>query len=131
MAQQRRSGLPPNFFQLIKKWASRTFGLPPKLALANGQLILGQIYGVYWAFFGGYTKELLTDETITAIAGAHGVSAAQVILRWDLQRSVSVIPGSSNPDQIRENLDLFGFELTPEEMDRIAALDRGEKHDWY
>ena len=79
----------------------------------------------------GYTKELLTDETIAAIAGAHGVSAAQVILRWDLQRGVVVIPGSSNPDHIRENLDLFGFELTPEEMEQIAALDRGEKHDWY
>ena len=79
----------------------------------------------------GYTKELLTDETITAIAAAHGVSAAQVILRWDLQRGVSVIPGSSNPDHIRENIDLFSFELTPEEMNQIAALDRGEKHDWY
>jgi diketogulonate reductase-like aldo/keto reductase len=79
----------------------------------------------------GYTKELLTDETITAIASAHGVSAAQVILRWDLQRGVVVIPGSSNPDHIRENLDLFSFELTPEEMDQIAALDRSEKHDWY
>ena len=79
----------------------------------------------------GYTKELLTDETITAIAGTHGVSPAQVILRWDLQRGVAVIPGSSNPDHIRENLDLFGFELTQEEMEQIAALDRGEKHDWY
>ena len=79
----------------------------------------------------GYTKELLTDETITAIANAHGVTAAQVILRWDLQRGVVVIPGSSNPDHIRENLDLFGFELTPEEMERLSALDRGEKHDWY
>ena len=79
----------------------------------------------------GYTKELLTDKTITAIAGTHGVSPAQVILRWDLQRGVAVIPGSSNPDHIRENLDLFGFKLTPEEMEQIAALDRGEKHDWY
>ena len=79
----------------------------------------------------GYTKELLTDETITAIAKAHGVSAVQVILRWDLQRGIVVIPGSSNPDHIRENLDLFGFELSPEEMAQIAALDRGEKHDWY
>ena len=79
----------------------------------------------------GYTKELLTDETITKIASEHGVSTAQVILRWDLQRGVVVIPGSSNPDHIRENLDLFGFELTQEEMERIAALDRGEKHDWY
>ncbi len=79
----------------------------------------------------GYTKELLTDETITAIADTHGVSAAQVILRWDLQRGIVVIPGSSDPDHIKENLNLFGFELTPEEMRRIDALDRGEKHDWY
>ena len=42
-----------------------------------------------------------------------------------------MIPGSSNPEHIRENLDLFGFELTNGEMERIAALDRGEKHDWY
>ena len=79
----------------------------------------------------GYTKQLLTDETITAIAGAHGVSAAQVILRWDLQCGIVVIPGSSNPDHIRENLNLFSFELTSEEMEQIAALDRDEKHDWY
>ena len=79
----------------------------------------------------GYTAELLGDETITAIAKAHDVSSAQVILRWDLQREIVVIPGSSNPEHIRENLDLFGFELTDEEMERINALDRGEKHDWY
>ena len=79
----------------------------------------------------GHTAELLGDETITAIAEAHHVSSAQVILRWDLQRGIIVIPGSSNPDHIRENLDLFGFELTDEEMERINALDRGEKHDWY
>ena len=54
-----------------------------------------------------------------------------MILRWNLQRGVVVIPGSSNPDHIRENLDLFGFELTDEEMAQIAALERGEKHDWY
>jgi diketogulonate reductase-like aldo/keto reductase len=42
-----------------------------------------------------------------------------------------VIPGSSNPDHIKENLDLFGFELSDEEMARINALDRNEKHDWY
>lgn len=79
----------------------------------------------------GYTAELLGDETIKTIAAAHGVSAAQVILRWDLQRGIVVIPGSSNPVHIRENLDLFGFELSDKEMEQIAALDRGEKHDWY
>ena len=86
-----------------------------------------------WYPFGGrgHTAELLGDETIVAIAQAHGVTAAQVILRWNLQKGVVVIPGSSNPEHIRENLDVFGFELTEEEMNRINALDRGEKHDWY
>ena len=79
----------------------------------------------------GYTAELLADETITAIADAHGVSSAQIILRWDLQRGIVVIPGSSKPEHIKENLDLFSFELTDEEMEIINALDRGEKHDWY
>ena len=79
----------------------------------------------------GYTAELLGNETLQAIAQAHGVSAAQVILRWDLQRGIVVIPGSSNPKHIQENLDLFSFELSDEEMLQIAALDRGEKHDWY
>lgn len=79
----------------------------------------------------GYTSELLNDETITAIAESHGISSAQVILRWNLQKGVVVIPGSSDPDHIRENLNLFGFELTDEEMEQINALDRNEKHDWY
>lgn len=79
----------------------------------------------------GYTKELLNNETILEIANSHNVSSAQVILRWDLQRGIVVIPGSSNPDHIKENLDLFGFELSDEEIERINALDRNEKHDWY
>lgn len=79
----------------------------------------------------GHTSELFGDETIKSIAEAHGVSSAQVILRWDLQRGIVVIPGSGNPDHIKENLDLFGFELTEDEMEQITMLDRGEKHDWY
>ncbi len=86
-----------------------------------------------WYPFGGrgYTAELLSNETISAIAAAHNVTSAQVILRWNLQKGVVVIPGSSNPEHIRENLDLFGFELTESEMQQINALDRNEKHDWY
>lgn len=79
----------------------------------------------------GHTAELLGDEVISAIAKAHGVSSAQVILRWNLQKGVVVIPGSSNPDHIKENTELYGFELTNEEMAQINALDRNEKHDWY
>lgn len=79
----------------------------------------------------GHTAELLSDEVISSIAKAHGVSSAQVILRWNLQKGVVVIPGSSNPDHIKENTDLYHFELTEEEMSKINALDRNEKHDWY
>ncbi len=86
-----------------------------------------------WFPFGGrgHTKELLGDEVISAIAKAHGVTSAQVILRWNLQKGVIVIPGSSNPEHIKENLDVFGFELSKEEMAQINALNRDEKHEWY
>lgn len=79
----------------------------------------------------GHTAELLGDEVISGIAAAHGKSSAQVILRWNLQKGVVVIPGSSNPDHIQENTELYDFELTEAEMARINALDRNEKHDWY
>lgn len=79
----------------------------------------------------GHTAELMGNEVISEIAQAHGKSSAQVILRWNLQKGVVVIPGSSNPDHIKENTELFDFELTKEEMERMNALDRGEKHDWY
>lgn len=79
----------------------------------------------------GHTAELLGNEVISEIAATHSVSSAQVILRWNLQKGVVVIPGSSNPDHIKENTELYHFTLTDEEMQRINALDRGEKHDWY
>jgi len=79
----------------------------------------------------GHTGELLGDAVISGIADAHGVSSAQVILRWNLQKGVVVIPGSSNPDHIKENTQLYHFALTDAEMAQINALDRNEKHDWY
>lgn len=79
----------------------------------------------------GHTAELLGDAVISNIAAAHNVTSAQVILRWNLQRGIIVIPGSSNPNHIKENLNLFGFELTEEEMRQINNLDRNEKHEWY
>ncbi len=79
----------------------------------------------------GHTCALLGDETIVKIANAHNVTSAQVILRWHLQRGVVAIPGSSNPEHILENISVFRFSLSDEEMSAIAALDRGEKHDWY
>lgn len=79
----------------------------------------------------GHQAEMLADSALAEIAEAHGKSVAQTILRWDLQNGVVVIPGSSNPAHILENISIFDFELTNEEMARIDALERGEKHDWY
>lgn len=86
-----------------------------------------------WYPFGGrgHTRELFNDETIVEIANNHNVTSAQVILRWNLQKGVVVIPGSSNPDHIKENTEIYDFELSEEEMDKINSLDRNEKHDWY
>ncbi len=86
-----------------------------------------------WYPFGGrgHTKELLNDSTIVEIANNHNVTAAQVILRWNLQKGVVVIPGSSNPDHIKENTEIYHFELTDEEMEKMNSLNRDEKHDWY
>lgn len=86
-----------------------------------------------WYPFGGrgHTSELLNDPVIVEIASNHNVSSAQVILRWNLQKGVVVIPGSSNPEHIKENMEIYNFELSDEEMNQINALDRDEKHDWY
>jgi 2,5-diketo-D-gluconate reductase A len=70
---------------------------------------------------------LLDDETILGIAERHGRSAAQVILRWHLQLGNVVIPKSVTPERIRENIDVFDFELSDEEMAEFAKLDRGER----
>lgn len=86
-----------------------------------------------WYPFGGrgHTSELFNDETIVEIANNHQVSSAQVILRWNLQRGIVVIPGSSNPEHIKENTEIYHFALTDEEMQKIEELNRDEKHDWY
>ncbi|MEV5355809.1 aldo/keto reductase [Streptomyces sp. NPDC052693] len=68
---------------------------------------------------------VLSDDAITAIAARHGKSPAQVVIRWHLQLGNIVIPKSVTPARIRENLDVFDFALTDEEMTSIAALDRG------
>lgn len=79
----------------------------------------------------GHQAELMQDKTLAAIAKKHGKSLAQVILRWNLQRGVVVIPGASNPVYIKENIEIYDFELTDEDMKIIAGLNRNEKHDWY
>lgn len=69
--------------------------------------------------------DVLTDETIGRIAERHGRTPAQVILRWHLQLGNVVIPKSVTPSRIAENFDIFGFELSAEDLTAIAGLDRG------
>lgn len=86
-----------------------------------------------WYPIGGrrFNSELMKEPVIMDIARKHGKSLVQTILRWDFQNGVVVIPGSSNHEHQKENISIFDFELTPEEMARIDALERHEKHDWY
>ncbi len=70
---------------------------------------------------------LLDEEAIVSIGERHGKTAAQAILRWHLQLGNIVIPKSVTPQRIRENLDVFDFELSDEEMATIAELEAGER----
>lgn len=76
-------------------------------------------------FYRGGKKSTLDDKVLHGIGQAHGKSPAQVMLRWHLQESRSVIPKSINPGRIAENFDIFGFDLTAEQIAAIDALDTG------
>jgi len=78
-----------------------------------------------WGPFAEGKNNLFTDPLLSAIAEAHSKSVAQVVLRWLIQRDVVVIPKSVRPDRMAQNLDVFDFELTDEQMSRIATLDTG------
>ena len=79
-----------------------------------------------WGPFAEGKNNLFTDPMFSEIGAAHGKSVAQVVLRWLIQRGVVVIPKSVRAERMGENIDVFDFELTDDEMARIAALDRGE-----
>jgi 2,5-diketo-D-gluconate reductase A len=71
--------------------------------------------------------QVLDDPAIVAVAERLDRSPAQVVLRWHIQRQSIVFPKSTTPARIRENFELFDFELEPADMDALAALDRGEQ----
>jgi len=70
--------------------------------------------------------EVLDDPVITGIAERVGRTPAQVVLRWHIERGDIVFPKSTTPARIRENFELFDFRLEPDDVERIAALDKGE-----
>ncbi|AYJ51794.1 aldo/keto reductase [Rhodococcus sp. P1Y] len=73
----------------------------------------------------GRGSELLKASPVADAAHAHGVSPGQVVLRWHVQLGAIPLPKSSNPDRQKQNLDVFGFELTDEEVAAISGLERG------
>ncbi|HJC46939.1 MAG TPA: aldo/keto reductase [Candidatus Lachnoclostridium pullistercoris] len=83
-------------------------------------------YGIQpqaWAPFAEGMNGMFTNPVLTKIAEAHGKSVAQVILRWDIQRGVMVIPKSIHKNRMEQNFDIWDFELTDEEMELISTLD--------
>lgn len=84
-------------------------------------------YGVQieaWAPFGEGRGGLFTNETIAAIAAKYNKSVAQVILRWELQRGIVVIPKSVHPERMYENFNVFDFALSDVDMQVLASLDK-------
>ena len=91
-------------------------------------------YNIYiesWYPFGGrgHTSENFNNPVIQEIAKVHNKSAAQIILRWHIQSGYITIPGSSNPDHIAENYDIFDFRLTDEEMEQINNIYRDKRYE--
>ncbi|AVK62504.1 2,5-diketo-D-gluconic acid reductase [Lactobacillus sp. CBA3605] len=78
-----------------------------------------------WAPFAEGKNGIFTNPTITTIAQAHGKTTGQVILRWLLQRGITVIPKSVHPTRMVENMAVFDFDLSPAEMQTMATLDQG------
>lgn len=78
-----------------------------------------------WYPIGHGDKDLLNEPVFTELAEKYGKNNVQIILRWHIQEGTIVFPKSTNPKHIQDNIDIFDFELTKEEMDRIRALDKG------
>lgn len=74
---------------------------------------------------------IFDNKVLQGIAEAHKVTVAQVVLRWDIQNGIIALPKSANPERIKQNIDVFGFELSASEMDSINALDENRRVSWY
>ena len=79
-----------------------------------------------WYPLGHGDKGLLANETVVALAKKYGKNAGQVILRFEIQSGIIVLPKSTNPERIKGNLDIFDFELSENEMEQMRALDKGK-----
>lgn len=76
------------------------------------------------------TGELLSDHVVQEVAKGCGRTTAQVLLRWAVQQGIPVLPKSCNPSRVQENVQLFDFELSPEDMEKLTGLDSGLRFCW-
>lgn len=81
-----------------------------------------------WYPLGHGDKALINEPVFAKLAEKYGKTPAQIILRWHTQMGFIVIPGSKNPDHVRENFEIFDFKLTEDEMKEIAAIDKGVRY---
>ena len=79
-----------------------------------------------WSPFGSGKNNVLNDPVLKEIAGRYGRTVAQVILRWHVQHRIIAIPRTTDPAHMKENMQVFDFELSPEDMERIDRLNRNE-----
>ena len=79
-----------------------------------------------WYPIGHGNKELLNNDDIVEIGNKYNKSAVQVILRWHIQSGFIAIPKSTSPAHIKDNFDIFDFELSQEDMNKIEKLDTGK-----
>lgn len=111
-AVTRATGVTPAVNQV--KWSPQIFD-PARLADSRDRGIVLEGYSPFRA-------GNLADPVLAEVAAAHGVTPAQVVLRWHVEHQVVVIPKSADPGRIATNADIFGFSLSPAEVGRIDAL---------
>lgn len=102
----------------VNPWFQQT----SEVAFAQSEDILVEA----WAPFAEGKHDIFTNEKIKAIGEKYGKSNGQVILRWLLQRGITVIPKSVHKNRMEENIDVFDFELSPADMEVMASLDKNE-----
>lgn len=104
-------------------------------AIAYSSLVPLSSWRVGDGYVGAKTEKMKTDSAsadspFKIMAKKYGVSEAQVLLRWGVQKGYAVLPKSTNQERIRQNIDLFSFEIDDEDMAAIAQMDRGDGVAW-
>lgn len=79
-----------------------------------------------WSPIGGESNDVLREPVVVEVAERHGRTPAQVVLRWHMELGLATIPKSSDPERLKQNLDIFDFTLSADEVAAISALDQGD-----